>query len=46
VAGAERIRVALIDGDELAELMIDHQVGVTHEPLFVPKIDTDFFEGE
>jgi restriction system protein len=38
--------LVLIDGEELADLMIDHQVGVTHEPLFVPKIDIDFFEGE
>lgn len=38
--------LVLIDGPELAELMIDHKVGVTHEPLVFPKIDTDFFEGE
>jgi restriction system protein len=38
--------VVLIDGARLAELMIEHGVGVTNEPLRIPKVDTDFFEGE
>jgi restriction system protein len=36
--------VVLIDGERLAELMIDHGVGVTCEALRIPKIDTDYFE--
>jgi restriction system protein len=38
--------VVLIDGTRLAELMIEHGVGVANESLRIPKIDTDFFEGE
>lgn len=39
-------RVVLIDGDRLADLMIDHGVGVTdHKPYIVKKIDSDYFEG-
>jgi restriction system protein len=38
--------VVLIDGARLAELMIEHGVGVTNESLRIPKVDTDFFEGE
>lgn len=37
--------VVLIDGEELASLMIDHGVGVASESLRIPKIDTDYFEG-
>jgi len=39
-------RVVLIDGKRLADLMIDHEVGVTLRPLRVPKLDADYFEGE
>ena len=38
--------VVLIDGNRLTQLMIDHGVGVTNETLMVPRVDTDFFEGE
>jgi len=38
--------VVLIDGARLAELMIDFEVGVASEALRIPKIDTDYFEGE
>ena len=38
--------VVLIDGDQLAQLMIDRGVGVTSEVLNIPKLDTDYFEGE
>jgi restriction system protein len=38
--------VVLIDGARLAELMTEHGVGVAAEPLRIPKIDTDYFEGE
>jgi restriction system protein len=33
-------------GTRLAELIIEHEVGVTSEELRIPKIDTDYFEGE
>jgi restriction system protein len=36
----------LIDGDQLAEFMIDHGVGVTdHKNYVVKKVDSDYFEG-
>ena len=39
------VKVRLIDGDELAELMIDFSVGVApSETYVVKKVDTDFFE--
>jgi restriction system protein len=47
-ATAEKVRtgsIALIDGRRLAELMIEHGVGVSHRPLRVPRIDNDYFEG-
>jgi restriction system protein len=37
-------RVVLVDGTRLADLMMEHEVGVTLRPLKVPKIDTDYFE--
>ncbi len=50
--GAERagkeaaVKLRLIGGDELAELMIDYNVGVSAAELYVvKKVDTDFFEG-
>jgi restriction system protein len=39
-------RVVLVDGTRLAELMIDHEVGVSLRPLSVPKLDSDYFEEE
>jgi hypothetical protein len=30
--------------DRLARLMIDHQVGVRHTPVPMPKLDLDFWE--
>jgi restriction system protein len=45
-AGAARTgTVVLIDGERLADLMIDNRVGVTHKELRVPTIDGDYFEG-
>ena len=38
-------RIVLIDGAKLAELMIEHEVGVTLRPVKVPKLDSDYFEG-
>ena len=39
-------RVVLVDGARLAELMIDHEVGVTLRPVRVPRLDGDYFEEE
>lgn len=39
------VKVRLIDGDELAQLMIDFNVGVTAaETYVIKKVDTDFFD--
>ncbi len=39
-------KVILIDGEKLAELMIDYNIGVsTHKKIFIKKIDTDYFDG-
>lgn len=45
-AGKEAaVKVRLIDGEELAELMIDFNVGVAAADTYVvKKVDTDFFE--
>jgi restriction system protein len=46
VAGIES-KIVLIDGDELAQLMIDHSVGVTIDTIYeVKRIDSDYFSGE
>lgn len=39
-------RVVLLDGARLAELMIDHEVGVSARTIKVPKIDSDYFDEE
>ena len=39
-------RVVLVDGDKLAELMIDHEVGVAARTIKVPRLDGDFFDEE
>ena len=39
-------RVVLVDGARLAELMMDHEVGVSARTLKVPKIDSDYFDEE
>jgi restriction system protein len=44
--GVRGLSLRLIDGERLAALMIEHQVGVRHEPLPVPKIDLDFWESD
>lgn len=46
-AGREAsVKLRLVDGDELAELMIDYNVGVAPADTYiVKKVDTDFFEG-
>jgi restriction system protein len=37
-------RVVLIDGAKLADLMIEHEVGVTSRSIRVPKLDSDYFD--
>jgi restriction system protein len=45
VAGVHN-KVILIDGRRLAELMIEHDVGLSKgQPHYVKKIDSDYFEG-
>lgn len=39
-------RIVLVDGARLAELMIDHEVGVTLRAVSIPKLDSDYFEEE
>lgn len=36
--------MVLVDGEKLATLMIEHEVGVTLRPVRVPKLDSDYFE--
>ena len=38
--------IVLIDGARLAELMIDHEVGISARMIRVPKIDKDYFDEE
>jgi restriction system protein len=37
-------RIVLVDGERLAGLMMEHEVGVTLRPVKVPKLDSDYFE--
>ena len=41
----QRWRSRPIDGERLAQLMIDHEVGVSLRKLSIPSIDSDYFEG-
>lgn len=46
---AEKVnyRIILIDGEELARLMIEHNVGVSIKETFhLKRVDTDYFEGD
>ncbi len=36
--------IVLVDGSRLAELMMEHGVGVTHRLIKLPKVDSDYFE--
>ena len=37
-------KIVLIDGEELAQLMIDHNVGITNDSVYeIKKIDADYF---
>jgi restriction system protein len=37
-------KITLVDGVRLAQLMMDHGVGVQHRELRVPRVDSDYFE--
>ncbi|CAN5191259.1 restriction endonuclease [soil metagenome] len=43
-AAKARGSIVLVDGAQLSAYMIDHCVGVTHKPLQLPRMDSDFFE--
>ena len=36
--------LVIVNGSRLAELMIEYEVGVSAKTIFVPKIDSDYFE--
>ncbi len=36
--------IVLVDGERLAQLMIEHGVGVSHKLIRIPKVDSDYFE--
>ena len=38
--------IVLVDGEQLATLMMDHSVGVSHKALRIPKVDSDYFDDE
>lgn len=38
--------LVLVDGLRLAELMIEHKVGVSERAVALPRVDQDFFEEE
>lgn len=37
-------KIVLVDGPRLAELMLDHGVGVSVRHIQIPKVDSDYFE--
>lgn len=43
-AGARTAHIALVDGERLAALLIEHELGVSHETVKIPKLDIDFFD--
>ena len=46
-SGTENLKIILIDGEQLAQLMIDYDIGVTEESRYiVKKIDLDYFGDE
>lgn len=46
-SGTENLKIILIDGEQLAQLMIEHDIGVTEESRYiVKKVDLDYFGDE
>lgn len=38
--------IVLVDGSRLCDLMIEHEVGISARTVKIPKIDSDYFDGE
>lgn len=38
--------IVLVDGTELARLMIEHEVGVTRRVVYLPEVDRDYFDDD
>jgi restriction system protein len=38
--------IVLVDGNRLASLMIEHEVGISSRAVRIPKIDSDYFDEE
>jgi restriction system protein len=38
--------IVLVDGNRLASLMIEHEVGISSRTVRIPKIDSDYFDEE
>lgn len=43
-AGRAKGTIVLVDGARLAQLMIEHAVGVSHKLVKIPKVDSDYFD--
>lgn len=43
-AARARGSVVLVDGAQMASLMIEYSVGVTHKSLRIPHVDSDYFD--
>ena len=42
--GSDNPKIVLIDGDQLAQLMIDHDVGVSTTKTYeIKRVDSDYF---
>ncbi len=44
IESARRANVVMIDGERLAALMIEHEVGVSSKTFRIPQLDSDYFE--
>lgn len=38
--------IVLVNGQRLAELMIEHEVGVSLRPVHIPRLDSDYFNAD
>ncbi|MEX1117686.1 MAG: restriction endonuclease [Terrimicrobiaceae bacterium] len=46
-AGDVQHKIILIDGQRLAELMVDHNIGVSEEQIYrIKRVDSDYFDSE
>lgn len=43
-AGRASKSIVLVDGGELARLMIEHEVGVSRKVVYLPEVDRDYFD--